>query len=164
MRRILAASVLSLSLLAMPAFASLQAADPIATDGFSAEAFSTQRDAILADLERGERYAEIKNVDRETVLSLLARMEAIIAAAPTVDALDDGQRVELFNAQERVNTLLTQAADDSRMLCEQRSRMGSHRRVTNCETVAQRRARREEDQNSLRFIQRPQRLRNEGAF
>ena len=164
MRRILAASVLSLSLFAMPAFASLQAADPIATDGFSAEAFSTQRDVILADLEGGEGYAEIKSVDRETVLSLLARMEAIIAAAPTVDALDDGQRVELFNAQERVNTLLTQAADDSRMLCEQRPRMGSHRRVTNCETVAQRRARREEDQNSLRFIQRPQRLRNEGAL
>jgi hypothetical protein len=164
MRRILAASVLSLSLLAMPAFAALQAADPLATEGFSAEAFGTQRAAILADLERGERYAEIKAADRDTVLSLLARMEAIIAAAPTVDALDDGQRVELFNAQERVNTLLTQAADDSRMLCEQRSRMGSHRRTTNCETVAQRRARREQDQNSLRFIQRPQRLRNEGAL
>ncbi len=164
MRRLLAVSILTLSLLALPAFAATQAPDPIAAEGFSAEAFTTQRDAIVADLEAGERYSEIKNVDRETVLSLLARMQGIIDAAPTVDALDEAQRVELFNAQERVNTLLTQAADDSRLLCEQRSRMGSHRRTTNCETVAQRRARREEDQNSLRFIQRPQRLRNEGAF
>lgn len=163
MRRILAASVLSLSLLAMPAFAALEEPVPVLAADFSPEGFQQQRQSILDDLAAGERYAEIKAENRDTVLSLLDEMGQIIAAAPSVDALNDAQRIRLFNHQEQVNALLLQAADDSRLLCNQRVRTGSHRRTVDCETVAQRRERRERDQNTLRLIQRPTTLPSENS-
>ena len=82
MRRILAASVLSLSLLATPAFAALEAPVPALAADFTPEGFQQQRQSILDDLAEGDRYAEIKAENRDTVLSLLEEIGRIIAAAP----------------------------------------------------------------------------------
>jgi hypothetical protein len=57
--------------------------------------------------------------------------------------------VRVFNDQEVVNTLLTQARADSRLVCDRSRPTGSHRRQTKCQTVAERRRRMESDQDHL---------------
>ena len=62
----------------------------------------------------------------------------------------------MFNAQEEINQILTMAEADSRVVCSSESKTGSRRKVTTCETVAKRNARRDLDQDTLRRNQRGQ--------
>ena len=55
----------------------------------------------------------------------------------------------LLNDQALVNTVLTQAADDSRLICSREQKVGTRFKTTVCETVAQRRERNEAAQRAL---------------
>ena len=57
--------------------------------------------------------------------------------------------MQLYNYQELVNTVLTMAENDSRTVCRRRSRLGTNFKTTTCETVADRRARQEEDRRAI---------------
>ena len=84
----------------------------------------------------------------------LDRMGGVMDGVASVDDLDADRRISLFNDQEVVNTILTQAASDSRLICDRRAATGSHMRVSNCQTVAERRRRQENDQGELDKLQR----------
>ncbi|KAA2285469.1 hypothetical protein F0415_05000 [Arenimonas fontis] len=116
--------------------------------------FSAQRAKIEKDLADGKTYVEIAPEDRARVRQSLERMAATLEGVASVDELSQPQKVALFNEQEVVNTILTQAAEDSRLICERRRETGSHRATTTCETVAERRRRREDDQRRLQTMQR----------
>lgn len=124
--------------------------------------FVAQKAAITDQLKDGKTFNEITSENRREVLNALDRMEAILAGKNSVDDLNPQQRTELFNHQEVVNVLLTNAERDSRVLCDRRQTLGSHMRKTQCESVAERRARHEAARNLLERTNRGQQLNSKG--
>ena len=115
--------------------------------------FASQRAAIEKSIT-SDKYSELTRTQREEVTAALNRMEAILASTDSVKSLDEKKQVQLFNDQELVNNLLTKAREDSRMICRQEKKIGSHRLNTQCRTVAEIRRERESSQGALREHQR----------
>ena len=111
--------------------------------------FAAQRTAIEADLADGKTYAEISAEDRTEVVAAMDRIGTLLAGVESSDSLEEAQKAALFNDQEQINTLLTSAAEDSRLICTRIVPTGSHRKVTVCQTVGERRRRREQDQETM---------------
>lgn len=111
--------------------------------------FQVQRDAILKALEDGETYIEIRSADRDRVRELLGRIETLLAGKSRLDELSEDAKVQAFNDQQELNSLLTRARTDSRMVCEREQKVGSHRRTTSCMTVAARRRARDAAQDAV---------------
>ncbi|KFL35781.1 hypothetical protein [Arenimonas donghaensis] len=111
--------------------------------------FAEQRAEIEEDLADGKTYAEINNRDRAEVREALDRISRELEGVDSVAELAEPAKVTVFNEQERINTILTQAKADSRLVCDHSRPTGSHRRVTKCQTVAERRRRMEADQDHL---------------
>ena len=116
--------------------------------------FENQRAKIEADLADGETYAEISRPDQRTVRETLDRMADVLAGVASVDELTDDAKTRLFNDQELVNTILTRAAADSRVVCDRTARTGTRFKTSNCATVAERRRRMEHDRDEMHRIQR----------
>jgi hypothetical protein len=116
--------------------------------------FAAQRAQIEADLADGKTYAEISRNDRAKVRESLDRIGATLAGVESIDALNPDAKARVFNDQELVNQILTAAAADSRLICERTAKTGSNRKITTCETVAERNRRRELDQDNLQKMQR----------
>ncbi|MFD1041592.1 hypothetical protein [Pseudoxanthomonas kaohsiungensis] len=148
-----------LLMLSVLALAPLAANANIPSDGsaFSPEkgldlsgSFEAQRDAIITALADGKTYAEISVQDRQKVTGSLNRISGLLGDAQSVDQLPQATKVEVFNEQELINTVLTQAREDSRLVCTREKKVGSHRTTNTCKTVAERRRDQEESQNALR--------------
>ena len=118
--------------------------------------FAAQRAQIEQDLADGKTYAEITREDRAKVRESLERITGALEGIESIDALSDEAKARVFNAQEEINQILTMAEADSRVVCSSESKTGSRRKVTTCETVAKRNARRDLDQDTLRRNQRGQ--------
>ena len=116
--------------------------------------FANQRAQIEKELADGKTYAEISRADRTKVVEALDRMSGTLATVDSVDALSDNRKIALYNDQQTVNTILTQAAEDSRQVCTREQVTGSHRKTTVCASVAERRRRREQDQETMSKSQR----------
>lgn len=111
--------------------------------------FAEQRDAIQSALADGKTYAEISQDDRSKVMSALNRIDGALERAGGVQQLKGTQKTQVFNDQELVNTVLTRAAADSRMVCKRERPIGSNRIVSQCMTVAQRNRQREEARKDI---------------
>ncbi len=112
--------------------------------------FEAQKQQIEQALQDGKLYSEIAPVDREAVRGALARITALLSKAGDVSHLDAEQKIAVFNDQERINTILSKAASDSRLVCKREVKTGSHRATTQCMTVAERERAREHAQDELR--------------
>lgn len=119
-----------------------------AKDGVS---FAEQRERVLEQLADGETYAEISLEDRNKVTTALDRMLATLdgGGSATTTLLSADKRLQLLNDQELVNNILTQAGEDSRMVCRREAPVGTRMARSQCLTVAERRRRREEAQRNL---------------
>lgn len=148
-----------LMLLAMMALLPLGqvAASTQADSGFSPKkgldldrSFESQRAAILQALDDGKTYSEIAPQERATVEASLSRIFRLLDGVHHVDELHEADKVEVFNEQEKINTRLTQAHRDSRVICRREKPTGSHRPVNMCATVAQRERATDASQDMLR--------------
>ena len=72
-----------------------------------------------------------------------------------MEGLNAQQKADVFNDQERINTLLTKALEDSRLVCRRERKVGSHRMITECMTVAERRQAYESAQKAMRDVKVP---------
>lgn len=97
-----------------------------------------------------ESYSELEDQDRIAVRDALGRIRANVGPNHTVDGLAPDIRTAVFNDQEIVNTIMSRAHADSRMVCERVRMTGSNRREQVCMTVAQRRDMRENSVDALR--------------
>lgn len=113
--------------------------------------FGEQRAAINKALSDGETYSELQPADLRVVQDSLGRISTLLGGAQTIDQMSPDAKVELFNEQEKVNTLLLQAHKDSRMICRREKPTGSHRPTTLCLTVAERRRQREAANDFFRY-------------
>lgn len=161
MQKIISAAAVSLALAFSPlALAKLQAAgdDHLGLgadrDSITAETFAERRQVLVEEIERGDTYAEINSMQKRDVMESLNRMATWLESAGSVDAMSQEQRIRLFNEQEKINTLLTGVAADSRLVCTREKTVGTRMRETTCFTVAERRRRRESDtQDAQRWYQ-----------
>ena len=124
-------------------------------DGFTPVAandttFGQQHQAIRRALSDGKTYSELDARQRGDVLAALDRIAAALAKPGGLDALSEADKIQVFNDQELVNTLLSNAYEDSRLVCERVRTTGSHRQTSQCFTVAERRRIREQSQEALR--------------
>jgi hypothetical protein len=103
----------------------------------ASDSFQNQQQKVRADLQAGEVYSEISPADRALVVEALDRMSAAIGDGNS-EALPHEKRVQVFNDQELVNSLLTKARADSRLVCRREKAIGSNMSSSQCATVAQR--------------------------
>ncbi len=87
----------------------------------------------LIDQLGGDRYREITPENKTVVIAALDRIDARLAKPGT---LSDQDRVDIFNDQELVNSILTHARAESRLFCERDAPTGSHRIRVVCLTMA----------------------------
>ena len=111
--------------------------------------FAEQRHAIEKKLADGKTYGEISSNDRSKVREALSRMSDTFGPVDSVAALTEDQKARIFSDQELVNTILTKAHEESRMVCERIEKVGTHRTTTQCLTVAERRRLRELSQDRV---------------
>lgn len=112
--------------------------------------FDGQRQQILSDLNGGEKYSEISAQDAEKVKGALGRMAQQLARVDgVISGLSPDQLAVVFNDQELINAILTQAGEDSRLVCTRERPVGSRRPITHCMTVAEKRRHREEVHNEM---------------
>ena len=146
MSRILATP---LALLLVLPIAALAASTDHGAVTFDPAKFDQQRAAIEKGMN-GDRYSELTRTQCQQVQDALREIQRLLDRQ-AAGALREDERVALFNAQEEVNTLLTKAADDSRLICKREAKSGSHLRVNVCRTVAQIRRERESSENAIRY-------------
>ena len=89
-------------------------------------------------LDDGE-YSEISADDRAQVLQALARITQRMGDHSTLPELPPQVQAEVFNDQERINTVLVRAHEDSRQICQHTRTTGSNMPKSRCLTVAERR-------------------------
>ena len=107
--------------------------------------FEEQKLIILKDISDGVVYEEISSTDRKTVKHTLDMMSATLSGVSDMTDLTEEQRGDLYNDQELVNTILTMAENDSRMVCRRRGTLGTNFKTTTCEKVGDRRERQRSD-------------------
>lgn len=107
--------------------------------------FEQQKTTILQDIKDDSVYGEISHKDANIVRDALNRMSENLQGVTDLSEMTVDQRAALYNDQELVNTVLTMAENDSRMVCRRRGRLGTNFKTTTCETVAERRERQEAD-------------------
>ncbi|MEN5042085.1 hypothetical protein ABE424_17990 [Stenotrophomonas sp. TWI1149] len=115
---------------------------------------------IEADLSDGETYSEITLDQRSRVREALGRMRGIVERNGSEASLSAANRSELFNDQHVVHTVLTQAREDSRLICRRERVVGSNMPQTQCMTVAQRERVKNTSQSSMDRAQRVGRFSN----
>lgn len=118
------------------------------------EAFLEQRARIEEEMRPGGAYMEISNSNRRSVVDGLGVIETELQRVGTVDAMSPDARVRVFNEQEKINEILTEAARDSRLHCERRGRVGTRFKQTHCATYAERMRRAEQDRDSAHRMMR----------
>lgn len=117
---------------------------------FDPAVFTQQKQALEHEIIAGERYRGIAPKDRERVLEALDRMESNLQGVRAIGELDERRRLAVFNDQEMINVLLTQAAEDSRVVCTRETPVGTRLATKVCKTVGERRRDRETAREALR--------------
>lgn len=113
-----------------------QAAD-VPMKEVQANGFEDQRAAIVAGFADGERYAEIDKDQRAEVMSALDRMQDLLGPATEIGQLSPEAKVALYNDQEIVNNILTDAQAASREVCKRHRTVNSRLKASECHTVAE---------------------------
>lgn len=140
-----------LALAALTANAKIDSgSDGAATKVNLSGSFDEQRAEILRDLDGGKVYAEITPKERGEVKDALARIASALQAPSGVEGLSDEEKTRVFNDQQVINSILTRAGADSRLICTREKKVGTHRPTTQCLTVAERRRMTEAGQDLMR--------------
>ncbi len=101
--------------------------------------FEAQRQALEKELASGETYRSIQPDSRMEVLAALDRVEDSLADVTAMEQLDAGRRRAVVEDLQTINTLLAQAAADSRVVCTRERATGTGMAVRTCKTVGERR-------------------------
>lgn len=112
-------------------------------DELTSQTLPEQRAAVIAAFRPGERFAELDVSGRDAVLAAFDRMREVLGAAASVAELDPDRKVELFNDQELINEILTEAQRDSRITCKRNRTVNSRIKTSECHTFAEWERRRE---------------------
>jgi len=111
----------------------------------------------LARVEKAlgtEEYSEIGAEDKGKVQAAIGRIREHLGDRSSPEEVNPDARTLIFNDQELINTILSRAHADSRMVCRRERSTGSNRPQQVCMTVAQRREATENARDALRNYHR----------
>jgi len=100
------------------------------------EAFTAVAATVRNEMQSGGRYEYLKGKERVQVDQGLNQMTALFDKYPTVQSMNEQAKIELFNAQETVNSILT-LRDRDRVICKKEAPIGSHIPIVQCHTYGQ---------------------------
>lgn len=120
-----------------------------------ADVVAKQLQTINAQMNDGKTYSEISPEDRGRVREALGRITGALEVAGGRPLTAEAES-QAFNDQEVVNTILTSAKEDSRLVCQRERQVGSNRITSQCMTVAERRRLREQGQRATRDMSQRQ--------
>ncbi len=119
----------ALMVAAAPVSAASRKSDHVVADTHAA--FQAHAQQIRTEMSASGRFNSISSADRSAVEADLSRIEALLAEYGSVDRLPEPRKVDLINAQERANSLLTRN-DGDRIICEMVEPTGSKMRQRQC--------------------------------
>jgi Skp family chaperone for outer membrane proteins len=134
--------------IAMPAAADLRKAEELAVSNMTVKEF-LEWHAEVARRAGTQEFEALTKDQRASLAAAQSELRDILEGRATMAELDVDAKLRVFNAHERVLALITQAEDD-RLVCEQKKRLGSHRHQLVCRTARQLREDRDNTQNELR--------------
>ena len=102
------------------------------------ESFLAQQQEIRADMAGAKKFKHVTDYDKRRLYAAQDQIFTLLTGRTSTDELDSDQLVALYNAQEEVNAILTEAELD-RPICVRETVVGSRRVVTVCLTVRERR-------------------------
>ncbi len=133
---------------ATQAAADLRRADDLMVSNMSVAEFLDWH-AEVARRAGTKEFEALTRDDRAALAAAQAELRGILEGRATMGELDADAKLRVFNAHEKVLALVTRA-EDERLVCEQKKRLGSHRHQLVCRTVKQLRESRDNTQNELR--------------
>lgn len=125
---------------------SMAARAPSSTQAVTAETledFQHQAARVRAEMAAGKRYADLSKRDLRTVERTLDEIHVLLERSESVAAMNEEQKTNLINLQERANAILTANAQEE-LICEWVKKTGSNRRQRVCITAHERDRMREE--------------------
>lgn len=106
-----------------------------------------QRD-LREDVQYSKKFAHVGKDAKARLYKAQDEIFSLLEGRSSVDELSTDQRIALFNAQETVNSVLTDAELD-REVCKREKVLGSHRSSLVCMTVREARGIKETDKTML---------------
>lgn len=110
-------------------------------------------DQLNRDLNDKKAYGHVKDNGRHEIEGAEGIIRNLLGRVKTLDELSETQRVELFNQNEKIISVLNDSEKD-RLVCVREYPTGSHRPVVSCMTVAERDHMREESQKAALDMQK----------
>ncbi|MDC8012396.1 hypothetical protein [Tahibacter soli] len=151
-RQIAASLVLAFAAAAGVAHAAKHETERVLTAD-SRAAFDDQALAIRRQMEAGGHYEFVSQAERTQVEQGLTRVADILARHADPKDFTDKDKLELVQAQENVNAILTHN-DGRRIICERRAPTGSRLGKDYCRTFAEQERERRATQKDVRDRQR----------
>jgi hypothetical protein len=112
------------------------------------EKFQTVAANIRKEMNDGGRYEYVTPKEHATIEQKLGEIETLFTQYDSIANMKQDQKVQLFNAQDTVNSILTHR-DRDRVICKNEAPLGSHIPVTSCHTYGQEEDARHETHNQL---------------
>ena len=134
-RFVLFLSLVATLAVAGPSFANEKYNEP-SVKADTKEAFTEIATTVRKEMDGGGRFEYLKPQERTQVDQGLDQMTALFDKYGSVSAMNEQAKIELFNTQEKVNSVLT-LRDRDRVICKKVAPVGSHIPVTTCHTYAQ---------------------------
>ena len=144
LRHLLAVLLLSV---APSAFADLVTADALQVANMSVPEFLDWHEQVERRATT-KAFDALSRTEREQLAAAQNEIRQVLAGKQSMAELDDAGKITVFNAHERV-VALVEKAENERMICEQKKRLGSNRHQLVCRTVGQIKEGREGAQREL---------------
>jgi hypothetical protein len=104
-------------------------------------------------LAKAGEYGKVKDQDMDRISVAAGHIENVLRDRKDDAGLSDEQRLELFNAQETISSILRDD-EDNRIVCTREKGTGTRLTAKECMTVGQRKARAEQARESAKQMQR----------
>ncbi|MBL8246328.1 MAG: hypothetical protein JNL89_19175, partial [Rhodanobacteraceae bacterium] len=113
---------------------SVGAEPPAAAQATFVDLVAAQK-ALRQDIKAGKQT--FSPDQRDQLYKAQDELFALADENPTDADLSEEEWVKAFNAQERIHQIISEAADDERVVCRREKPTGSNRKQSICHTVAQ---------------------------
>jgi len=134
-RFVLFLSLVATLAVAGPSFANEKYNEP-SVKADTKEAFTEIATTVRKEMDGGGRFEYLKPQERTQVDQGLDQMTALFDKYGSVSAMNEQAKIELFNTQEKVNSVLT-LRDRDRVICKKEAPVGSHIPIVQCHTYGQ---------------------------
>jgi len=113
------------------------------------DSFVVQQQAIRADIESGRKYKDMDNEWKERLFRAQDEMFSLLEGRGSIDDLDQDEVIDVYNAQNIVNALLTDS-ELERDVCRRITTVGTHRVGIACYSAREWRRIKEADDAMMR--------------